>query len=129
MSYSLTEGAFNAPAESATVDQLTIALGRSLPKDYIEFLKEHNGGEGFIGKNYIILWKAEDLVTFNQEYEVEQHAPGILLFASNGGGEGYGFDTLDDVMPVVQIPFIGMDRHYARRVARDIRDLFARLAD
>ncbi len=87
MGYRLTEGQFDAPAESTVVDGLSSNLGVTLPKDYTKFLKEHNGGEGFIGDNYIIFFKAEELADFNREYEVEKYAPGILLFASTGGGK------------------------------------------
>lgn len=48
MRYSLTEGQFDAPAEAAVVDGLSAKLGVMLPKDYTDFLKEHNGGESFI---------------------------------------------------------------------------------
>lgn len=129
MEYHLTEGQLNGPAEIPAVDGLSTHVGVALPESYIEFLKTHDGGEGFIGDSYIIFWKAEELVEFNREYEVETYAPGIFLFASNGGGEGYGFDTLDAAMPVVRIPFIGMNRQYAISVASDLPDLFARLAD
>lgn len=129
MEYHLTEGQLNGPAEIPAVDGLSTHLGVALPESYINFLKTHDGGEGFIGDSYIIFWKAEELVEFNREYEVETYAPGIFLFASNGGGEGYGFDTLDAAMPVVRIPFIGMNRQYAISVASDLPDLFARLAD
>lgn len=129
MKYSLTEGQLNGPAEISAIDDLSTPLGIALPESHFEFLKKHNGGEGFVGDNYIILWKAEELVDFNREYEVEKYAPGIFLFASNGGEEGYGFDTLDTAMPVVQIPFIGMDRQYAIPIAHDISDLFFRLAN
>jgi len=124
--YSLTEGQFDAPAESAVVDGLSASLGVALPKDYTKFLKEHNGGEGFIGDSYIIFFKAEELVDFNREYEVEKYAPGILLFASNGGGEAYGFDTDDVEMPIVRIPFIFMERQSAETIARDLADLLLR---
>lgn len=129
MRYILTGGQLDPPAEPAVVDGLSARLGVGLPKDYIDFLKEHNGGEGFVEENYIIFFKAEELADFNREYEVEKYAPGILLFASNGGGEGYGFDTQDPAMPIVSIPFIGMDRQFAETIARDLADLFARLAD
>ena len=129
MRYILTEGQFDGPAESAVVDGLSARLGVELPKDYTKFLKEHNGGEGFIGDSYIIFFKAEELVDFNREYEVEKYAPGILLFASNGGGEAYGFDTHDVEMPIVRIPFIFMERQSAETIARDLADLFAVLED
>lgn len=129
MKYNLTEGQLNGPAESEILDGLSTRLGAALPKSYIDFLKEHDGGEGFIGDNYIIFWKAEELVDFNREYEVETYAPGIFLFASSGGGEGYGFDTYDAAMPIVRIPFIGMDRQYIDMVARNLPGLFAWLAE
>ncbi|WP_256753493.1 SMI1/KNR4 family protein [Mesorhizobium sp. Mes31] len=50
----MTEGQFDAPAESTVVDGLSARLGVALPKDYADFLKEHNGGEGFIGDSYVI---------------------------------------------------------------------------
>jgi len=127
--YSLTEGHFDPPADAAVVDALSSNLGVTLPKHYTKFLKEHNGGEGFIGESYIIFFKAEELVDFNREYQVEKYAPGILLFASNGGGEAYGFDTHDVEMPIVRIPFIFMERQSAETIARDLADLFATLED
>lgn len=127
--YTPTEGCFDPPAEAAVVDGLSASFGVKLPKDYTDFLREHNGGEGFIGDSYIIFFKAEELVDFNREYEVEKYAPGILLFASNGGGEAYGFDTHDVDMPIVRIPFIFMERQSAETIARDLADLFATLED
>ena len=129
MKYRLTEGQLNGPANASAIDGLSTSLGMTLPESYIEFLGTHDGGEGFIGDNYVVFWKAEELAVFNREYETAEYAPGIVLFASDGGGEGYGFDTLDAAMPVVRIPFIGMDRQYAVPAASDIPDLFARLAE
>jgi hypothetical protein len=127
MTYTLTEGQLDAPAYPNVVEGLSGSLGVSLPSDYLDFLRQHNGGEGFIGDNYIIFWRAEELVDFNREYEVDKYAPGILLFGSDGGGEGYGFDTQTDGMPIVSVPFIGMERRYAKPVAKNFPDLFAKL--
>jgi hypothetical protein len=129
MKYDLTQVQLNPPAESEVVGRLSKSLGFSLPESYIDFLQNHNGGEGFIGDNYIILWAAEELADFNREYEVATYAPGVFLFASDGGGEGYGFDLEDAAMPIVRLPFIGMERQYAERVAGNLPELFTRLAD
>lgn len=53
MQYSLTEGQLYSPADAGVVEGLSARLGVTLPQDYICFLKEHNGGEGFIGNNYV----------------------------------------------------------------------------
>jgi len=128
MTYSLTEGKLDRPADPGVVEGLSSALGVALPSDYLEFLRQHNGGEGFIGDSYIVLWKAEELADLNREYEVEKCAPGILLFGSDGGGEGYGFDTQSAAMPIVRTPFIGMEGRYATPVVKNFPDLFAKLA-
>jgi hypothetical protein len=127
MSFNLTEGQLSLPAHPDVVAGLFDKLGLSLPSDYLDFLQQHNGGEGFIGDNYIIFWRAEELADFNREYEIAKYAPGILLFGSDGGGEGYGFDTQRGGMPIVRIPFIGMARRYETPVARNFSDLFAKL--
>ncbi len=127
MTYGLTEGELDAPAHPDAVKGLFDQLGVSLPSDYLDFLRQHNGGEGFIGDNYIIFWRAEELADFNLEYEVNKYAPGILLFGSDGGGEGYGFDTQTKGMPIVRIPFIGMQRRYATPIAKNFPDLFTKL--
>jgi hypothetical protein len=125
----LIDGQLSPPAPSEAVNDLVAATSeRSLPSDYVDFLKRHNGGEGLVGKKYLILWKAEELMRFNREYEVEEYAPGIFLFGSSGGGEGYGFDFQDENCPVVRIPFVGMERRYARPVSKTFSDLFSRLA-
>jgi hypothetical protein len=118
----------NAGASESSVRDAASSLGHGLPSDYVSFLHDHNGGEGVIGVNYLILWKAEELSAFNHEYEVERYAPGLLLFGSDGGGEGYGFDTCDEAMPVVRVPFIGMERRYAAFVAPDFTGLLAELS-
>jgi hypothetical protein len=85
-------------------------LGIKLPIAYRNFLKLNNGGEGFIGESsYVAFWPVEELAAKNRAYEVEKQAPGLLVFASDGGGEAYGFDTRAANWPVVQVPFIGME--------------------
>ena len=123
----LKDGQLNEGASSEAIQAAIAALAQSLPSDYLQFLGEHDGGEGFIGDSYLILWKSGELATFNCEYEVEQYAPGIVLFGSDGGGEGYGFDTREATMPIVRIPFIGMDLRYATRVAENFNDLLVQL--
>lgn len=64
-----------------------------LPKDYIEFMKKHNGGEGDIGETWLILYPLEELQEINDDYEIEEFLPGHIIIGSNGGGELYGIDN------------------------------------
>lgn len=77
------------------------------PSDYIEFMKIHNGAEGSIGENsYLQLWRIEELIEANRDYEVETYAPGFFIFASSGGGRAYAFSKSDS--SVMYFEFIGM---------------------
>ena len=116
-------------ASDMAVQDAIAALGRALPGDYVDFMRRHDGGEGFVGARYLILWRIAELLPFNNDYEVEIDAPGLLLFGSTGGGEGYGFDTRVSTMPIVRVPFIGMSWRYARPIASHFGELFKRLAD
>ena len=98
---------------AAATDAIILAgeeqLGVKLPVDYVEFLKMGNGGEGFVGKEYLILWGIEELASMNQHYEIHKYVPRLLIFGSNGGGEAYGFDARTTSWPVVRMPFVGME--------------------
>lgn len=75
-------------ASDAVIAEGGRQLNLKLPDEYVEFLKLSNGGEGFIGKNsYVILWGVDELASLNQSYEVQQYAPGFLIFGSNGGAK------------------------------------------
>jgi hypothetical protein len=113
----------------ASVEALRTAArdtGKVLPEDYKTFLLEHNGGDGFIGTDYFILWQAEELSKFNSGYEVSKYAPGLLLFGSNGGGDGFAFDTRTSPYYVMQVPFVGMSAADEFRVAGSFNELLKR---
>ena len=125
----LKEFAAKDGAKEGVIAGVEAALQWQLPMDYKEFLEKANGGEGFIGKNYLILWATEELTQFNNEYEVKDYAPGLVLFGSDGGGEGYAFDTRTTPAPIVQVPFIGMDLMYARPMAVSFGEFITKLAE
>lgn len=116
-------------APESTLAEAEAKLRWALPNDYRAFLRKANGGEGFVGENYLILWAGEELAQFNKEYQVQDYAPGLTLFASDGGGEGFAFDTRSTPPPVVQVPFIGMELDYARPVAANFDQFLAKLAE
>lgn len=115
---------FNGEASTSVIATLDYLC---LPDDFLFTLLQGNGGEGYIGDEYLILWKSEELIIFNKEYEVNKYAPGIFLFGSNGCGEGYGFDMRNKPYKIVEIPFIGMDLQYANYIADNFTDLLERM--
>lgn len=99
----------NVPISDEEIDLFEKEIGIKLPYDYVEFLKMGNGGEGFVGENsYIIFWNLNEIIEINKAYNVKEYVPGLLLFASSGGGEAYAFDIRNKSMPLVKVPFIGM---------------------
>jgi hypothetical protein len=86
-------------------------LGVTFPEDYVQFMLRSDGGEGWLGPNYIMLYDLEDVIYTNRlyaEFSVE-----FLVFGSNGGGEFFAFDTQADPMPVVTINMVSFSREDA----------------
>ncbi|MGR3808246.1 SMI1/KNR4 family protein [Pasteurella testudinis] len=97
-------------------------LNFKLPEDYLEFMLSCNGGEGFVGDDYFILWEIDDLINYNKEYEVNKYLTNVFLIGSNGGGEAIGFKL--ENMNVIRVPFIGMDEDYIEVVANEFKGIF-----
>jgi hypothetical protein len=109
----------NPPAEASLVRQFETGSRVQLPEDYATFLHETDGGEGFVGNAYVVLWRISELIELNRAYQVDKYARGLLLFGSNGGGEAFAFDTRDAARRVVRVPFIGMAFEEAISMAAD----------
>lgn len=125
----LAEFELKEKAQESVILDAETKLHWALPVEYRAFLLKANGGEGFVGDNYLILWGVEELAQFNQEYQVEEYAPGLILFGSDGGGEGFAFDTRLNPPVIVQIPFIGMELKYAKPIASGFDLFVASLAE
>jgi len=115
------------PASAEALRAAERDIGKILPEDHKAFLLEHNGGDGFIGTDYLILWQAEELSKFNDGYEVSKYAPGLLMFGSNGGGDGFAFDTRTSPYRVMQVPFIGMSAVDEFHVAGSFNELLKQM--
>ncbi len=110
----------NPPVSDSAIEAFELESSLQLPRDYADFLKTGDGGQGFIGNNtYLILWRLEEILEFNIAYEVHEDAPSLLLIGSDGGGEAFAFDTHSSPWPVVQIPFVGMNRELIVILAPD----------
>lgn len=77
--------------------------------DYADFLRRHDGAEGFVDDDhYIVLWSASQLRELNDAYRVADLAPGVLLFGTDGGDTGFGIDKIGG--RYVSVPMVGMSR-------------------
>ena len=64
-----------------------------LPQDVKALLREHDGGVGTLGprKRPVELWSIERIRSECEAQEVTRAVPGLVLFGSDGGSEGYGW--------------------------------------
>jgi cell wall assembly regulator SMI1 len=116
-------------ASRSVIDQVLQNIGSRLPVDYLEIIERANGGEGSVGGNgFIRLWPIEEIPEVLAANEMERHAPGLLPFASDGGGNVYAFD-LASSMRIVEVPLIGISRQDAKFRADSVTELLAHLAD
>lgn len=93
----------------------------------MQFMQETDGGEGFIGDAYIILWRLGELLEMNKAYQVTEYAPGLFLFGSDGGGEAFAFDRRSAAKPIVSVPFVGLELKVVRRVASNFKAFMEQL--
>ena len=81
----------------------------TLPKDYIEYISENNGFAGILNEEYYTDIRKNtdiDIISLNEEYEVQEFFSNLIYFGSNGGDEAYAFDKSNN-MCIVSVPFIG----------------------
>lgn len=109
----------------ATDEQIAAAervLRIHFPAAFKSFLRTRNGGEGLIAQTYVELWDISELGRMNRRYEPDIWAPGLLLFGTDGGNEGFGFDTREPALPIVQVPLSGMSWSEARPLGATFDD-------
>lgn len=58
-------------------------LPSKLPKDYVDFMCLHNGGEGMIGQTHLLLYPIDDLVMINQKYDAHKPAKFFIIGESD----------------------------------------------
>lgn len=99
-------------------------------RDYLDFMRRHAGCDGPIGKDgYVRIWPLENVVLRTEQAEVDEFAPGLLLFAGDGGGEAYAFDRQAPGWPIVSVPLVGLSRKEMKFVASTFADFIRKLAN
>lgn len=81
---------FNVPYNGKSITEIN---GVHLPQNYIDFMTEHNGGEGDIGESWLVLYPIEELKAVNDDYNVPEYLPKHIIIGSNGGGDFLGLNS------------------------------------
>jgi hypothetical protein len=96
-----------APATEEELLELEFQIGHPLPEPLRQCLLTSGCPEGFFGESYIAFFNASDIAACWRQSQ--QAAAGFVPFASNGGGEWYGYDSRCATCPFVLLPSVGME--------------------
>ena len=79
---------FNDRAE-CDIDKVN---GVTLPADYIELMRDHDGGEGDVGENaYIQIFRLSELQDINDEYQISEYIKDYFVWGTDLGGMLFGY--------------------------------------
>lgn len=94
-------------ALSSQLQTIETLCGHNFPDDYKFFLLWSNGGKGQISQVYLSLWRVEEIVTLNNDYQINFYLPNILAIGSAGGGEAFCLDYRErQASPsLIRVPF------------------------
>lgn len=115
------------------VDQLVadfVAEVGCIPhQDYLGFMRRHAGCDGPVGRRgYLTLWPLDEVISANEEACTAEFAPGLLVFAGDGGDEAYAFDRQTAGWPIVTVPLVGLSRKEMKPVASTFSEFIRKLA-
>lgn len=87
------------------INRLESNLKAKLPDEYKKLLMWSNGGEGYIGRQYISLWPISTIVSLNMDYSISTYFPKVIGIGTDGGDECYGFDFSSEhlIPPFIQV--------------------------
>src|ERR1700682_314764 len=105
------------------------AIPGGLPSDLRAFLEQHDGGRGKVGTRPLIFWSADQIAREAQSQEVSLSTPGLLLFGTDGGAEGYGYLSRLRQRRYGRIPLIAAGAHEFEGLADSLDDLLQALIE
>lgn len=114
-----------SPSSETSLQNLLADSKLNLPKAYLDYLRESNGGEGDISISpyWLQLWKAEEVIKNNEDYEVKEYVPNFFVIGSSGGGEMIAFKINEpNKWSVYSIPFIPMEEDAAIMIAKNFEE-------
>lgn len=103
-------------ASSADIDAAEASLSVPLPSELRAFVQRADAAEGFVGESYLAMWPIASIADLNGKARVAKYASDLIIFATDGGGEGFAFERQTGA--IVNVPMIGMGR-VARTPAGD----------
>lgn len=73
-----------------------------------QFYRRYSCAEGWLGEGYLAIWTKQEVEKF-KEANVEAYSEKYIFFASDGGGNQFGFFVEDGEVSFISAPDIGDD--------------------
>jgi hypothetical protein len=114
-------------ADEFAIEAAQSQLGVRLPTDYLTVLRNHNGGEGWVGVGaYLRLWPIAELCENNRTLEAARLIPGMVLFGTDGADELYAVDPNSDTY--FAYPAVGLSTDLGRKLGTSWESFLQTLA-
>jgi hypothetical protein len=81
------------------IDAFISACPKNMRQAFVDFHRNHGAVKmdiESIGSGLVWMWPLRDVLQFSLEYGVDEFAPGLLGFGTDGCGELYAIDVRDD---------------------------------
>lgn len=117
------------PASAQAIADFVARCGTVPHRDYLEFMATHNGCDGPVGQEfYLRIWPMEIALARTEACCTAEFAPGLLLFAGDGGDTVYAFDRQDPRWPIVEVSMSALSRTEMTVVAQSFTEFLKKAA-
>lgn len=114
---------------SSTIEMLEYKVGFLLPADYQEFLANFSAFEGTISNSFVKLWDIDQLIAYNEGYEIFRSMPNTFGIGSNGSGGLLAMEKEDSgLISYVKTPFTLLDSNKNEYLASSFTEFIEKLA-
>ncbi len=111
-----------------TIEEIETLIRFQLPLDYKKFLENYVCFEGSIGKEYLQLWRLEDLTNLNENYGIFDNLENTIAIGGNGSSEFIAIEIIDKTnYRIVLSSFIDLDKQYHLEIGTSFSDFLTRL--
>lgn len=112
----------------STIEMLEYKVGFLLPGDYQEYLAHYSAFEGTIKNTFVKLWDIDQLIAYNEGYEIFKSMPNTFGIGSNGSGGLLAIEREDSgLISYVLTPFTLLDPCKNEYLASSFSELIEKL--
>jgi hypothetical protein len=125
----LSRVTFRQPCPVDVVEDYLRIAGPNPHEDYLSLMREHDGFDGPLGKaSYLGLWPLDESISGTEVSGTTEFAPGLLLFAGDGGDTAYAFDRQNPGWPIVAVSLTDLSRDQMQFVAATFTEFLRRMS-